>query len=454
MADNLTPIVVKTKADGDVNVDINVGPTGTSALQQQGTVADGVAPNANPVLVAGFDGTLTQTLSTDASGNLQIDVLVLPVAPTNPGVDIGTVDVASVIPGVGATNLGKAQDTAVGATDTGIAILAVRDDVLSAITPAENDFAVLRVDVNGALWTRDDILEAVVSGNELQVDVVAPLPAGSNNIGLVDVNVITPGFAGTNLGKREDDAHTTLDVGVQMLAVRKATPADISDADGDYEPLQIDVGRLWVSATIDAAIPTGANVIGNVGLEAGTNNIGDVDVLSGPTGASALEVQGTAADGAAGVGNPVLVAGEESGGNVQSLLVDTLGHLQVDILTGGGTDTPTAPLTSQALVNLTAGSNGNVDDTDVAAATKKLALITLSSSLPWKARIMTVADAVETVKTILFGQANTSRDFRPTHRDYIQQGPAGAGFDGFRVEFTNMDNVDTGDFYASFYSED
>ena len=360
MADNLTPIVVKTKADGDVNVDINAGPTGASALQTQGTVADGIAPNANPVLVAGFDGTLTQSISVDASGNVQVDILTLPVAPANDGVDIGDVDVTSIL----------------------------------------------------------------------------------------------PGFGGTNLGKREDDPHTTLDVGIQMLAVRKATPVDISSTDGDYEPLQIDVGRLWVSATIDAAIPAGGNIIGNVGLEAGSNNIGDVDILTGPTGASALEMQGTAADGAAAAGNPVMVGGEEAGGNVQSLLVDANGHLQIDVLTGGGSDTPTNPRTSETLVNLASGISGDVDDTDVGATTFKLVYITMSSSLPWKARIMTVADAVETVVAVLFGQANTSRDFKPTHRDYIQQGAAGAGFDGFRVEFTNMDNLDTGDFYASFYSEE
>jgi hypothetical protein len=35
-----------------------------------------------------------------------------------------------------------------------------------------------------------------------------------------------------------------------------------SNADGDYEFLQVNAGRLWVSATVDAALPAGANVIG------------------------------------------------------------------------------------------------------------------------------------------------------------------------------------------------
>lgn len=67
--------------------------------------------------------------------------------------NIGDVDVLSVVPGTGATALGKAVDSAAGATDTGVALLFVRDDVLSAITPAEGDYAHGRVNANGAIHT-------------------------------------------------------------------------------------------------------------------------------------------------------------------------------------------------------------------------------------------------------------------------------------------------------------
>ena len=61
----------------------------------------------------------------------------------------------------------------------------------------------------------------------------------------------------------EDDAHATADAGIQMLAVRKAAPADLSGADGDYEPLQLDNGRLWTSGIITAQVPgTGATNLG------------------------------------------------------------------------------------------------------------------------------------------------------------------------------------------------
>lgn len=75
-------------------------------------------------------------------------------------------------------------------------------------------------------------------------------------------------------------------------------------------------GSLTVDGTVTANLAAGTNNIGDVdvvtlpAIPAGTNNIGDVDIASGPTGASALQVQGTAAHDAATAGNPVLAGGQ------------------------------------------------------------------------------------------------------------------------------------------------
>lgn len=58
--------------------------------------------------------------------------------------------------------------------------------------------------------------------------------------------------------KAEDAASADADKGIQVLAVRKGTPANTSGTDGDYEPLQVSGGRLWVDAsgktlTVDAS---------------------------------------------------------------------------------------------------------------------------------------------------------------------------------------------------------
>ena len=78
----------------------------------------------------------------------------------NSGVDIGDVDVTSIIPGTGATNLGKAEDAAHSSGDTGVMPLAVRNDDIAALGGADGDYAPLQVNASGALYTNDASGEA------------------------------------------------------------------------------------------------------------------------------------------------------------------------------------------------------------------------------------------------------------------------------------------------------
>ena len=104
----------------------------------------------------------------DASGNLQV------IAAANTGVDIGDVDVLTVIPGTGATNLGKAEDVAHATGDTGVFVLSVRDDDPPTSTAGlTGEYAALLTDANGRLYTT--------------ATIDAAIPAGTNNIGDVDI---------------------------------------------------------------------------------------------------------------------------------------------------------------------------------------------------------------------------------------------------------------------------
>jgi len=67
----------------------------------------------------------------------------------------------------------------------------------------------------------------------------APVVISSNQ----DWPVGTTGFM-----KKEDVASADGDAGIAMLAVRKATPANTSGTDGDYEFPQISAGSLWVAS--------------------------------------------------------------------------------------------------------------------------------------------------------------------------------------------------------------
>lgn len=105
--------------------------------------------------------------------------------------------------------------------------------------------------------------------------------------------------------RAEDTASGDADSGLPIFAVRKATPANTSNTDGDYEALQISAGRLWTDA--GALLPTslGAKVgtaslsvvpasdgFGVNATQAGTWNVTNVSgTVSLPTGAATAAKQ-------------------------------------------------------------------------------------------------------------------------------------------------------------------
>jgi hypothetical protein len=119
----------------------------------------------------------------------------------------------------------------------------------------------------------DNVDSKVAANVPVATDVVTYSGDAGQNVQLVKpVHVIGAEGSKTTVDQAhaEDEASADGHAGYAMLAVRKATPANTSNADGDYEFAQMSAGRLWTSATVDAALP------------AGTNNIGDVDVLTVP----------------------------------------------------------------------------------------------------------------------------------------------------------------------------
>ena len=127
---------------------------------------DGSTGPAGTLSVGGTEsGGNIQELRVDSDGHLQVDVLsAASTAVTNAGTfavqstlaasdgtDIGDVDVTSVVPGVAATSLGKAIQSAQGGTDTGVAALVVRNDALADLSGADGDYTPLQVNKTGAL---------------------------------------------------------------------------------------------------------------------------------------------------------------------------------------------------------------------------------------------------------------------------------------------------------------
>ena len=167
MADNvdITEGSGKTVASDDIQVDgshaqgqVQFVKLVDGTLNGTGSVRVNQAAKANALTVAPASDIADATYIGDIKfgESLPAGTNAIGKLAANSGVDIGDVDVTSVVPGTGATNLGKAIDNAVGATDTGIALLGKHDSDTIHLTTAEDDYDVLRLSEFGALQTQPE----------------------------------------------------------------------------------------------------------------------------------------------------------------------------------------------------------------------------------------------------------------------------------------------------------
>lgn len=111
------------------------------------------------------------------------------------------VDVTRVIPGTGATNLGKTEDAAHGDGDTGVMVLAIRDDTGTTHTvSAVGDYSPLSTDAQGALWA-------------------AAIPAPRSGVTTTRHSNITTAVSNTQLGP-------TIDANTRLCVTRLTVTLD------------------------------------------------------------------------------------------------------------------------------------------------------------------------------------------------------------------------------------
>lgn len=355
------------------------------------------------------EGTPANSANVDANGDLGV------LAVAQPGVDIGDVTVADF-------------DTALTDAD---------DDIVAFAQTTLRNISLLYAS-DGVQWER---LTSDGSGS-LDVNVTLSLPTGSNVIGGV-----------TLLSEETDNAAVSVggEVVVVGLVFDDTTPVVVTEGDVGYQRMSAD--REAYVVTRDAAgNERGANVTAanelNVLASAQPGvDIGDVDVLSLPSDTF------VAGDGAYGKG--VLIQGDD-GTDRHNILVDAQGHMQVDVLTGGGVSTPSSPVTTTATsAALAAGGVITLDGPESGGTTTTLRAVDVSASVPIKAVIQTVADGTGTDVVVLFGGPNNPIMWRTPHNDYLSTAhPTNAGHDGFSVEITNLDNNLAADVYVTLYTED
>lgn len=271
--------VVNTAAAGQASVvlDNSLSKIGFATVYiagGSGTQYTNEAVVASPVgtVAMGWDGANVEALTTDGSGRLLTSVV-------NINAEYNSDDVA-------------------GPTDTGPAILAVRDDALTTLTPVDGDYTQFRLNSRGAVWAGLDSgisnigFATVAVSNATLYAVVNTSAAGVGNsmvtinprtdyFGLVSVsgNVAVSSLPALVAGVAGIGFATVNVVNQPALVASSANIGSVSVLGGT---IKLDTNTLNIGSV---------SVLGgviNANLNTGTLNIGSVSVLGGTIGVSSL----------------------------------------------------------------------------------------------------------------------------------------------------------------------
>lgn len=267
MADNIdvTPGTGKTIAADDI----------TGVLHQRVKISQGVDGSATDVSATDpLNVTLANTGANATAIKVDGSAVTQPVSGTvtaNAGSGTMAVSAASLpLPSGAATSANQSTantslnniDVNAGATTDAAATAGGTGTVSAKLRRISTDIDAVKTSVSS-------IDGKVTAANTGAVTISAALPSGTNaigklsansgvDIGDVDVTSVTPGTTATALGKAEDAAHTTGDVGVMALGVRNDNMADLTGTDGDYGAIAVtSSGRVQTTRTAHANMVRG-----------------------------------------------------------------------------------------------------------------------------------------------------------------------------------------------------
>ena len=408
------------------------------------------------------DGTRDATIKAGLTAALAADTsLVVALHPTS-SLPTGSNTVGKVDLNAGSNTIGKVDINQVYAEDAASAggealhvAGAVREDTLSTSTSASGDFTWLKTTSVGRLWTSAVIDTSLPAGSAIVgktyltdgtrdatvkaastaalatdtslVTAFSPnssLPTGSNTVGKMyitngtidatlkstaavnaDVALVTAfhplsslPLGSNTIGKVDINqvyAEDVASTGGESLhlagAIRQDSIATSTSADGDYSNLKVNsIGRLYTSTTLDASIPTGTNTIGKVNLIVGPsgNEINIRNSAAAIGSITGIQITGTGGQFSCTstlttmiVGQFITLSGTAPSGSVQGTITGYVNPTTYRIsATNGNTSFTLVNLDNTALTT-TSGSGGS-GLVGAAAALETALVTTLRDSLP------------------------------------------------------------------------
>lgn len=196
-------------------------------------------------------------LQVDIVGALPAGTAAIGKLAANSGVDIGDVDVTSIVPGVAATNLGKAEDAGHSSGDVGVMALGVRNDNGATSFGANADYTPIGVSANGGVFvnlgdvhTRTRVSTQVVYSASQTAQTLWD-PAAGKKFCVTHITVSASGAGAVTIFDSTDSASTCL---VELnLAANGGWDADFAS-------------MHWISATADNILKytTGSGAAGTI----------------------------------------------------------------------------------------------------------------------------------------------------------------------------------------------
>ena len=296
---------------------------------------------------------------------LQTGSNVIGKLAANNGVDIGDVDVTSIIPLTGATNLGKARDSILGASDVGVMALAVRDDTLTTLTPADGDYVPLRVSSTGQLhvtgggggtqYNIDTVLGGAATttlAGVVRDDSLTTLTEADGDISVLRVSstgqlYVTGGGGGTEY--TEDVVTANPQIGSAIMMERDDALTTVTPAEADWIGLRGTAeGALWTQDfNSDAALVLLGTIDTDTGVIAGDTTSINGKITACDTGAVVL------ATGSAAIGKLAANSGVDIGDVTLTAGTALVGKVSIDQVTANANEVVVKSGTITAVTDIT-----------------------------------------------------------------------------------------------------